>query len=217
MEDESRLENIIRKLAIAIGGGILIASIYLSYDGFDQKVGNGNNYVFIAIVIGYAIAIACTLLQFIVASRNENLSSTLRWLGVAAYVYSISTNYLGLVSLLGMDKIMAGIVAAFMDIAPEQMIAWGLGEAVMHDLFGNFGKFASAPIGKKGKGGGGGGDQQRHQQKHQQKFQRNQRGDDQRRPQQQYQSQYRPGMGQGMSENDARSMIEQIRKNGGKK
>lgn len=162
MED-SKLENVLRKAAIALGGILLIASIYLSYDGFDQQVGGGNEgYSLIAVAIGYALALACTLLQFIVASKNENLNSTLRWLGISAYAYSIATNYLGLTNLLEMDKIMAGVAAAFMDIAPEQMIAWGLGEAVMHDLFGNLGKFATEPVGKSRKG------HQQNQQSHQQ-------------------------------------------------
>jgi hypothetical protein len=177
MED-SKLENVLRKAAIALGGIILVASIYLSYDGFDQQVGVPNEgiasavandgYTPVAVAIGYALAITCTLLQFMVASKNENLNSTIRWLGVGAYAYSIGTNFLGLTNLLDMKAVMASISAVFMDVAPEQMIAWGLGEAVMHDLFGNFGKFATSPVGGKGrrkednrdgrdnKGGGGG-------------------------------------------------------------
>jgi hypothetical protein len=160
MED-SKLENVLRKAAIALGGIILVASIYLSYDGFDQQVGVPNEgiasavandgYTPVAVAIGYALAITCTLLQFMVASKNENLNSTIRWLGVGAYAYSIGTNFLGLTNLLDMKAVMASISAVFMDVAPEQMIAWGLGEAVMHDLFGNFGKFATSPVsGKKG-------------------------------------------------------------------
>ena len=160
------LENILRKASIAIGIAMLIASIYLSYDGFDQKVSGGNpTYTILSAAIGLTLAIAFSLCEFIVSSKNEGLNSTLRWLGLLAYIYSIYTNYVGLQHLLSMDMVMAGITAAAMDILPEQMIAWGLGEAVMHDLFGNLGKFAAAPIGKGNKGQP---QQQPHQQFHQQ-------------------------------------------------
>lgn len=179
MED-SKLENILRKGAIGLGIILLVASIYLSYDGFDQQVGVTNEgltpvavandgYTPVAVAIGYALAITCTLLQFMVASKNENLNSTIRWLGLGAYAYSIGTNFLGLTNLLEMKSVMAGISAVFMDVAPEQMIAWGLGEAVMHDLFGNFGKFATAPIGKSSKGNNHQQSQQKPQQHNQPK------------------------------------------------
>lgn len=156
--EESRLENVVRKLAIAVGLAMLIASMYLSYDGFDQSVSGDNpNYSILAAGIGITLAVAFTLAEFIVTSRAEGLNSTLKWLGLLAYVYSIATNYLGLQHLLQMNVGIAVITAVVMDVFPEQMIAWGLGEAVMHDLFGNLGKFASAPISKGNRGGGKGG------------------------------------------------------------
>lgn len=159
MED-SKLENALRWGSLAIGLLLLIASIQLSYDGFDQKVSGGNSeYTLLGMAIGYSLAIAFSLLEFIVSSRLDGLNTTLKVLGIVAYVYSIWTNYLGFQAILHMDKSFALIAAIGMDVIPEPMIAWGLGEAVMHDLFGNLGKIATSSPGGRKKGGGGGGNQ----------------------------------------------------------
>ena len=209
--EDSKLENVIRKLAIGVGLVILVASMYLSYDGFDQSVTGGNSaYSMLAKLIGIALAVTGTILEFIVTSRNDNLNSTLKWLGIGAYAYSIYTNFLGLQHLLQMDMGMAAIVAVVMDVTPEQMIAWGLGEAVMHDLFGNLGKFATAPISpKKNNGGGGGGGQGQGKQKQNQQPQHQQRRPD---------FQYRPVGGGGFDPrhngSQRRSELEKSRGNG---
>lgn len=208
--EDSKLENVLRKLAIGLGIALLLASIYLSYDGFDQSVSGDNpNYTLLAQAIGLAIAITFNVLEFIIASRNENLSTTLRVLGIFAYGYSIYTNYLGAQHLLQMDKGMAAIVGVFMDVVPEPMIAWGLGEAVMHDLFGNLGKFATAPISPKKNSGGGGGGQGQGKQKQNQQPQQQQRRPD---------FQYRPAGGGGFDPrhngSQRRSELEKSRGNG---
>jgi hypothetical protein len=160
MDNDNKLENVLRKLALFVGLALLAGSMYLSYDGFDQTVNGGNaEYTILAVLIGWSLAIAVTILEFILSSRPEGLNVTLKVIGVVAYGYSIWTNYLGATDLLHMDKTMAVVVALFMDIVPEPMIAWGLGEAIMHDLFKNLGGFATAPVGK------GRGNNQRQQQK----------------------------------------------------
>lgn len=163
MDDDNKLENVLRKLALGVGLALLLGSMYLSYDGFDQTVSGGNaEYTILAALIGWSLAIAVTILEFILSSRPEGLNVTLKVIGLVAYGYSIYTNYLGAVDLLHMDKGMAVVVALFMDIVPEPMIAWGLGEAIMHDLFKNLGSFATSPVAKK-KGGGGHQNQQNQQ------------------------------------------------------
>lgn len=180
MDDDNKLENVLRKLALGVGLALLLGSMYLSYDGFDQTVSGGNaEYTWLAVLIGWSLAVAVTILEFILSSRPEGLNVTLKAIGLIAYGYSIYTNYLGAVDLLHMDKGMAVVVALFMDIVPEPMIAWGLGEAIMHDLFKNLGSFATSPVGKSKKGGGGGNQNQPRQQGQQGKH----GGGNQQRPQ----------------------------------
>jgi hypothetical protein len=70
------------------------------------------------------------------------LNWTLRFAGLAAYVYSIYTNYLGIKHILGADDFMAISSALFMDVYPEPAIAWALGEALTGDFLGNLSKIA---------------------------------------------------------------------------
>ena len=43
MEEDSKLENALKNIALLIGVVLLAGSIYLSYDGFDQKVSGRRN------------------------------------------------------------------------------------------------------------------------------------------------------------------------------
>lgn len=143
MRQTSEMTRILKRVALFTGFATLLISIYFSYDGFDQSV-NGTNegYTTLATVIGLTLAVVVSVVQFIFGTAYAELNWTLRIAGLAAYVYSIYTNYLGIKHILGADDFMAISSALFMDIYPEPAIAWALGEALTGDLFGNIGKIA---------------------------------------------------------------------------
>lgn len=136
------MEPTLKNIAKLLGLFLLAISIYLSYDGFDQGVTGGNTtYSNLAKVIGLVIAVSVGVLQFVFSSRYEQLNTTLKGAGLVSYAYSIYTNYLGAKHLLGMDDMTAIATAFFMDIVPEPMIAWGLGDSMKGDVLGNLGKW----------------------------------------------------------------------------
>lgn len=142
MSNESSMERTLKNGAKFLGILILAISVYLSYDGFDQQVTGGNTaYSTLAKLIGLVIAITICVIQFIFSSRYEQLNTTLKGAGLVSYAYSIWTNYLGAKHLLGMDEMTAWATAFFMDIVPEPMIAWSLGDALKGDVLGNIGKW----------------------------------------------------------------------------
>jgi hypothetical protein len=131
----------LKRIAFYTGLAVLAISIYFSYDGFDQNVSGENpSYSMLAKVIGITLAIVVSVVQFIFGTNYKDLNWTLRVAGVAAYVYSIYTNYLGVKHILGSDDLMAWASALFMDVYPEPAIAWAMGEALTGDLLGNVGK-----------------------------------------------------------------------------
>ena len=141
MKQTSEMTRILKRIALFTGFATLIISIYFSYDGFDQSVSGANEgYSTLAIIIGLTLAIVVSVVQFIFGTAYAELNWTLRLAGLAAYVYSIYTNYLGIKHILGADDFMAISSALFMDIYPEPAIAWALGEALTGDLAGNIGK-----------------------------------------------------------------------------
>jgi hypothetical protein len=143
MNSKSDMTRILKKIALYTGFATLAISIYFSYDGFDQSViGSNSGYTTLAIVIGLTLAIVVSVVQFIFGTSYTELNWTLRFAGLAAYVYSIYTNYLGIKHILGADDFMAISSALFMDIYPEPAIAWALGEALTGDFLGNLGKIA---------------------------------------------------------------------------
>jgi hypothetical protein len=142
--------RILKRTAMITGFAMLAISIYFSYDGFDQSVsGTNEGYTTLAMLIGLTLAIVVSVVQFIFGTAYGELNWTLRFAGVAAYVYSIYTNYLGIKHILGADDFMAISSALFMDIYPEPAIAWALGEALTGDLFGNIGKIVFGDASQK--------------------------------------------------------------------
>lgn len=141
MKQTSEMTRILKRVALFTGFATLIISIYFSYDGFDQSVSGANEgYSSLAVIIGLTLAVVVSVVQFIFGTAYSELNWTLRFAGLAAYVYSIYTNYLGIKHILGADDFMAISSALFMDIYPEPAIAWALGEALTGDLAGNIGK-----------------------------------------------------------------------------
>jgi uncharacterized membrane protein len=141
--EEWDLESILKRFALWGGIALALISIYFSYDGADQTITGGNPaYSEIAKIIMWVMAVVVTLAQFIFNSDFTKLSTTMRVIGVASYVYSLTTNYMGIQHLFGFSGFIGGMIAAFMDIAPEAFIAWSLDDAMRGDMLGNLGKFA---------------------------------------------------------------------------
>lgn len=136
--EESEMETTLLRVARIVGFGILTISAYFSFDGFDQSVtGSNPAYSTLATVIGVAMCISISIIQFVLSSRYDQLNLTLKVIGFASYVYSIWTNYLGAKHIMGMSTEVALIVAFFFDVVPEPLISWSFGDAMKGDLFGN--------------------------------------------------------------------------------
>jgi len=75
-------------LAKIMGVAVLIVSMQFSQTGFGFK-DEGIGY------IGWVLAIAVTIAQFVFNSKVKNLNWTITSLGIMAYVYSTWTNLLG--------------------------------------------------------------------------------------------------------------------------
>lgn len=141
MNSKGDLTDKLKRVSLVLGFAFLIVSMFLSYDGFDGSVnGRNTSYEIVAIIIGIILALGVSVLQFIFSSDVFELNTTLKIIGIASYAYSIYTNQLGAENLLSMEKGMSWIVALFLDISAEPMIAWGMGESLIGDLFGNAGK-----------------------------------------------------------------------------
>ena len=142
--DDIDLQTILKRFALWGGIALAIVSIYFSYDGADQSISGGNpEYTDIAKAIMVVMAVVVTLAQFIFNSDFAKLSSTMRLIGVISYVYSLTTNYMGINHLFGFEGLVGGGISAFMDIAPEAFIAWALDDSLQGDMIGNIMKIVT--------------------------------------------------------------------------
>ena len=137
------MEPILRKLAVVVGLGLLIVSIFWSQDGFNFDLAGNAKYGNMAVVIGWFLALAVTVIQFVFSTSYKELNASLKFFGILAYIYSIYTNYWGILSFQGWVEgqpkmqIGAGLLAFVMDGVPEPLIAWGLYESLRGDFIGN--------------------------------------------------------------------------------
>ncbi len=149
-ENEVDLESVLKRFALWGGIALAIVSIYFSYDGADTTINGGNPaYTEIARYIMIVMALAITLAQFIFNSDFTKLSTTLRVVGAASYIYSIYTNYLGIQHLFGFHGFVGIGIALFMDVTPEAFIAWSLDDSLRGDMLGNIGKFFTGAGGRR--------------------------------------------------------------------
>ncbi|MBT7009310.1 hypothetical protein HN960_02620 [Candidatus Peregrinibacteria bacterium] len=128
------------RLCVTVVGIVLLGqSIIWSKDGFGLDFEIGNDSV---VFVGFLLAIVASLLQFILSTDFIDLNPTLVFLGVLAYFYSIYTNAVGIGSLQaeGASPFMKWALAFLIDMSPELMISWGLGESRSGDLFTTIGK-----------------------------------------------------------------------------
>lgn len=146
MEQEGTFSHNLRQTAIYVGSAMVLISVYLSFDGFDGQVGDGNSYSLIGIAIGSILAIGATTIQFVFTNTYTDLNPTMKFGGLMVYVYSIWTNKLGAVNILQTTENMGWVIAFFIDVFAEPLISWGMGEALVGDLIGNAKKmFWGAP------------------------------------------------------------------------
>jgi hypothetical protein len=137
-----------RNSALIVGILMLVASIKFSHDGFMyNSVATG----FWGNVIGWGIPVAVTVAQFMFNTELKKLNLTIFAIGLAAYIYSIWTNILGLYEFRGIEfvsgkyDVINFALGFFMDIYPEAAISWSLGESRFGDLLGNIVSAAKNP------------------------------------------------------------------------
>lgn len=140
------MNNWLRKLSIFIGIGLLFISIFWSQDGFNFSLAGSSGGGQFALYFGWFIAFAVCIIQFVFSTNFKELNPSLLLFGVLAYVYSIYTNYQGIIHFQGLQPspLGAGILAVFMDAVPEPLIAWGLYESMQGDLVGNLMKWVNS-------------------------------------------------------------------------
>lgn len=137
------MEPTLRKLAVVVGLGLLAVSIFWSQDGFNFDLAGHSQYGNMAIFIGWFLALSVTTIQFVFSTSYKELNASLKFFGILAYVYSIYTNYWGILNFQGwVDgepkfELGAALLAFVMDGVPEPLIAWGLYESLRGDFIGN--------------------------------------------------------------------------------
>jgi hypothetical protein len=136
---DNRMNRVLRIIAFLTGVAVLLVSIFWSQDGFNFSIAGQSGYQETAIIIGYTLAVAVTVIQFVFSSSYVELNPSLIILGFLAYGYSIYTNFAGITNFQGTDpnKWAAIILGFCMDAAPEPLIAWALGASRNGDFLGN--------------------------------------------------------------------------------
>lgn len=139
MNRETRMNRILRIVALLTGVAILIVSIYWSQDGFNFGPAGDSGYTQTGKLIAYTLAIAVTVIQFVFNTNLDRLNSTLIVFGGLAYAYSVWTNKIGIVHFQGANtnEVAAWILGFCVDGVPEPLIAWAFGESLSGDLVGN--------------------------------------------------------------------------------
>lgn len=163
---DGNLNIILRRVAFVMGLILLLISIYWSQDGFNFSIAGDSGGTDMAILIGYTIAIAVTVVQFVFSTNLRELNASLIVFGAVAYAYSIWTNHDGIIHFQGTqpNDVMAWVLGFAMDGVPEPLIAWGMRESLSGDFVGNLFKGMGAFITGKPLGGvGGQHNQSRHQ------------------------------------------------------
>jgi len=139
------MTNTLKRVSIIGGFFTLIVSIFWSQDGFNFDIAGDSGYKTMAVFVGYGLAIVVSIVQFVFSTNLNKLNTSLIVFGVLAYVYSIYTNYLGIVHFQGnsVNEFGAWVFAIFVDGVPELLISWGLGESTSGDFIGNLWKSMS--------------------------------------------------------------------------
>ena len=134
----------ITKKWLAIGTAILLwmASCQFSYAGFNVNAPD-------AAWLGWILAISITVIELVFNEDIRKLNMTLFACGILAYVYGVYTNVIGFFfSVQGgtweslktnpMSVVFACILGFFIEVIPEALFVWGLGNIGEGDVLGNF-------------------------------------------------------------------------------
>lgn len=104
--------------------------------------------------LNWVIATALFVAEFMVSGKHEELNWMILAVGAGAYAYSITTNIVGLdrymiasgnISSDMMNKVTMYAGGFFLDIYPELVLRWALGESKVGDLLGNIVKTFKNP------------------------------------------------------------------------
>ena len=149
MRRDSKLSNVLHNVSTWVGIAILLVSWWLNVDGFDGKINATSTLASTAaFIIGAVFALSVSVMQFIFTSDYKSLNPTLLVVGMLSYAYSIWTNAAGARNILNTSAPMSWVIAIFADVVAEPMIAWGVGESLVGDIIGNFGKIISGDGGR---------------------------------------------------------------------
>jgi hypothetical protein len=140
------MNGALKKISFLVGLGILGVSMYWSQDGFNFDTAGDSGYTREAILIGWFLAVAVTVVQFVFSSNFRELNMSLILLGAIAYVYSIDTNVTGILHFMGSqpDVWWARGLGFLLDATAEPLIAWSLGVSRDGDFLGNIVKTISS-------------------------------------------------------------------------
>lgn len=134
------MERYLKHFALVIGVILLAASMIFSFRGFEFNFQTDDGmWSTIFWIIGLSLTAAVSVLQMVFNSDYKNLNLTLKLFGVLSYVYSIYTNRDGLSDFVSMSgsQVMTWIIAGGMDMVPEPLITWAMGDALKGDFLGN--------------------------------------------------------------------------------
>lgn len=96
--------------------------------------------------LNWVVAVSLFVSEFMVNGRHKELSWTIMIVGIGAYAYSVATNIAGIQdyrnangnsSSAMMDLVTIYAGGVFMDVYPELVLRWALGESKIGDLVGN--------------------------------------------------------------------------------
>jgi hypothetical protein len=139
--NQMRYKIMLRIVAAVIAMMLWTISVYFSQDGFSIAVPN-------LAWVGWVLALCVTGIEMIWNSEGFSHNITILVVGIAAYVYGIWTNVIGVLGAQGNELsfsnlehlIFPVILGIFLEITPEPLLVWavvGFGaEDLLSHLFG---------------------------------------------------------------------------------
>lgn len=146
MKDDGKLTYYMRWVAGATAILIAYGSAKLSVAG----IGIGGDLWWLSWVIAISLFVA----EFMVNGKHSEINWLMLLMGFGAYAYSISTNIVGIGNYMtdngtsvidAMGKVTMYAGGVFMDIYPELVLRWALGESKVGDAIGNLVKTWNNP------------------------------------------------------------------------